>query len=319
MSPTRISTRGSGLAEVRRPLPVESAAPRPVAPIARQIEPPGPRRLFLRRIASDRWMMAGLAIVVVIAGLAIFAPLLPLPDPDATDPARRLAGPGELGYPLGSDQLGRDILSRLVWGGRISLIVGLVSAGLALVIGGALGLISGYFGGVVDNLVMRVVDTLMAFPYVLLAILLVAALGPGLVNAMLAVSVANVSFYARGVRSAVLIIRRHEYVEAARAVGATSPHIITRQVLPNVLPTALVAASLNVGWMITETAGLSFIGLGAQPPTADWGTMLADGRAVITVAYHVGTFPGIAILALVIGTNLIGEGLRDALDPRFRE
>ncbi len=291
------------MAEVPRPFPAESAAP---------------RRLFLRRIARDRWMMAGLAIVVVIAVLAILAPLLPLPDPDATDPARRLAAPGELGYPLGSDQLGRDILSRLVWGGRISLIVGFVSAGLALVIGGALGLISGYFGGVVDNLVMRVVDTLMAFPYVLLAILLVAALGPGLVNAMLAVAIANVSFYARGVRSAVLLIRGQEYVEAARAVGATNPHIITRQILPNVLPTALVAASLNVGWMITETAGLSFIGLGAQPPTADWGTMLADGRGIITVAYHVGMLPGIAILALVIGTNLIGEGLRDALDPRFR-
>lgn len=306
------------MAEVPRQLPAESAAPRPVAPIAGQIEHAGPRRLFLRQIARDRWMVVGLAIVAVIAVLAILAPLLGLPDPDATDPARRLAAPGELGYPLGSDQLGRDLLSRLVWGGRISLIIGFVSAGLALVIGGALGLISGYFGGVVDNLVMRVVDTLMAFPYVLLAILLVAALGPGLVNAMLAVAIANVSFYARGVRSAVLLIRGQEYVEAARAVGATHLHIITRQILPNVIPTAFVAASLNVGWMITETAGLSFIGLGAQPPTADWGTMLADGRAVITVAYHVGTLPGIAILALVIGTNLIGEGLRDALDPRFR-
>lgn len=286
--------------------------------MAEVVEHAGPSRLFMRQIAGDRWMMVGLAIVVVIAVLAIVAPLLPLPDPDATDPAHRLAAPGELGYPLGSDQLGRDLLSRLVWGGRISLIIGFVSAGLALVIGGALGLISGYFGRLVDNLVMRVVDTLMAFPYVLLAILLVAALGPGLINAMLAVAIANVSFYARGVRSAVLLTRGQEYVEAARAVGATSLHIITRQILPNVLPTALVAASLNVGWMITETAGLSFIGLGAQPPTADWGTMLADGRAVITVAYHVGTLPGIAILALVIGTNLIGEGLRDALDPRFR-
>jgi peptide/nickel transport system permease protein len=278
----------------------------------------GPRSTLLRQIARDPWMMVGLAIVVVIGALAILAPFLPLPDPDATEPARRLAAPGELGYPLGSDQLGRDILSRIVWGGRVSLIIGFVSAGLALLLGGALGLVSGYFGGVVDNLVMRVVDTLMAFPYVLLAILLVAMLGPGLVNAMLAVAIANLSFYARGVRSAVLLTRGQEYVEASRAIGATSSHIIARQILPNVLPTALVAASLNVGWMITETAGLSFIGLGAQPPTADWGTMLADGRAVITVAYHVGTLPGIAILALVIGTNLIGEGLRDALDPRFR-
>jgi peptide/nickel transport system permease protein len=306
------------MADIPRQLPADGAVPRPVAPIARLGEHAGPRSTLLGQIARDPWMMVGLAIVVVIGALAILAPFLPLPDPDATEPARRLAAPGELGYPLGSDQLGRDILSRIVWGGRVSLIIGFVSAGLALVLGGALGLVSGYFGGVVDNLVMRVVDTLMAFPYVLLAILLVAMLGPGLVNAMLAVAIANVSFYARGVRSAVLLTRGQEYVEASRAIGATSPHIIARQILPNVLPTALVAASLNVGWMITETAGLSFIGLGAQPPTADWGTMLADGRAVITVAYHVGTLPGIAILALVIGTNLIGEGLRDALDPRFR-
>lgn len=306
------------MAEVPRQLPADGAMPRSVAPMSRLGEHAGPRSTLLRQIARDPWMMVGLAIVVVIGALAILAPFLPLPDPDATEPARRLAAPGELGYPLGSDQLGRDILSRIVWGGRVSLIIGFVSAGLALLLGGALGLVSGYFGGVVDNLVMRVVDTLMAFPYVLLAILLVAMLGPGLVNAMLAVAIANLSFYARGVRSAVLLTRGQEYVEASRAIGATSSHIIARQILPNVLPTALVAASLNVGWMITETAGLSFIGLGAQPPTADWGTMLADGRAVITVAYHVGTLPGIAILALVIGTNLIGEGLRDALDPRFR-
>ncbi|TMC67977.1 MAG: ABC transporter permease [Chloroflexi bacterium] len=306
------------MTDIPRQLPADGAVPRPVAPIARSGEHAGPRSTLLRQIARDPWMMVGLAIVVVIGALAILAPFLPLPDPDATEPARRLAAPGELGYPLGSDQLGRDILSRIVWGGRVSLIIGFVSAGLALVLGGALGLVSGYFGGVADNLVMRVVDTLMAFPYVLLAILLVAMLGPGLVNAMIAVAIANVSFYARGVRSAVLLTRGQEYVEASRAIGATSFHIIARQIVPNVLPTALVAASLNVGWMITETAGLSFIGLGAQPPTADWGTMLADGRAVITVAYHVGTLPGIAILALVIGTNLIGEGLRDALDPRFR-
>jgi peptide/nickel transport system permease protein len=306
------------MADIPRQLPADGAVPRPVAPNARVGEHAGSRSTLLGQIARDPWMMVGLAIVVVIGVLAILAPFLPLPDPDATEPARRLAAPGELGYPLGSDQLGRDILSRIVWGGRVSLIIGFVSAGLALVLGGALGLVSGYFGGVVENLVMRVVDTLMAFPYVLLAILLVAMLGPGLVNAMIAVAIANVSFYARGVRSAVLLTRGQEYVEASRAIGATSFHIIARQILPNVLPTALVAASLNVGWMITETAGLSFIGLGAQPPTADWGTMLADGRAVITVAYHVGTLPGVAILALVIGTNLIGEGLRDALDPRFR-
>lgn len=278
--------------------------------------PPRPR--LLGAVVADRWALAGVAIVVLIAAMAVAAPLLPIADPDATRPEARLAPPGAGAYVLGSDQLGRDILSRVVWGARISLLVGSVAVGIALLAGGSLGLVAGFYGKVVDNLIMRVVDALMAFPYVLLAILLVAALGPGLVNAMIAVAVANVSFYARGVRSAVLVLRQQEYVEAARSMGATDLHMMRREILPNVIPTALVAASLNVGWMITETAGLSFIGLGAQPPTADWGTMLADGREVITVAYHVAAIPGLAILLLVVGTNLIGEGLRDALDPRLR-
>ena len=279
---------------------------------------PSPMRRLAQDLGRDRAAVVGIIVVLAVALAALLAPILPLADPNATDPAVRLASPGQHGFVLGSDQLGRDILSRVIWGARVSLVVGFVSAGIALFIGGLLGLVSGYLGGLVENAIMRVVDTLMAFPYVLLAILLVAALGPGLVNAMLAVAIANVSFYARGVRSAVLILRGQEYVEAARAIGATSWHIVRREILPNVLPTAIVAASLNVGWMITETAGLSFIGLGAQPPTADWGTMLADGREVITVAYHVGAIPGLAILVLVIATNLLGEGLRDALDPRFR-
>ncbi|HEY6960074.1 MAG TPA: ABC transporter permease [Candidatus Limnocylindria bacterium] len=279
---------------------------------------PDPSRRLLADLVRERSTVVGIVVIVAIASAALLAPVLPLADPNATNPALRLAPIGSDGFALGSDQLGRDILSRVIWGARVSLFVGFVSAGIALVVGGTLGLISGYLGGVVENAIMRVVDTLMAFPYVLLAILLVAALGPGLVNAMLAVAIANVSFYARGVRSAVLVLRGQEYVEAARAVGASSPHILRREILPNVIPTAIVAASLNVGWMITETAGLSFIGLGAQPPTADWGTMLADGREVITVAYHVGAIPGLAILILVVGTNLLGEGLRDALDPRFR-
>lgn len=293
-------------------------AQRAAVPITSVRDRPSPLRGLVEALGRDRPTTIGITVILIIAFGALLAPILPLADPNATDPALRLASPGQLGFLLGSDQLGRDILSRVIWGARVSLVVGFVSAGIALLVGGTLGLLSGYLGGFVENAIMRVVDTLMAFPYVLLAILLVAALGPGLVNAMLAVAIANVSFYARGVRSAVLVLRDQDYVEAARAVGATNWHIVRREILPNVLPTAIVAASLNVGWMITETAGLSFIGLGAQPPTADWGTMLADGREVITVAYHVGAIPGVAILILVIGTNLLGEGLRDALDPRFR-
>jgi peptide/nickel transport system permease protein len=162
------------------------------------------------------------------------------------------------------------------------------------------------------------VNSAMAFPYVLLAIALVAALGPGLFNAMVAIAVVNISFYARGVRSAVLILREQHFIEASRSLGATHVRVITRHILPNIVPALLVFVSMHIGWMITETAGLSFIGLGAQPPTADWGTMLADGRQFITVAAHVATLPGLAILGLVLGLNLLGDCLRDALEPRLR-
>jgi len=196
--------------------------------------------------------------------------------------------------------------------------VGLGSTLIAMAVGSTLGLISGYFMGVIDHVIMRVVDVLMAFPYILLAIALVAALGPGLFNAMVAIAVVNVSFYARGVRSAVLVLREAEFIDAARSIGATDLHIIWRHVWPNIVPPILVFVSMSVGWMITETAGLSFIGLGAQPPTADWGTMLADGRQYLMVAYHVTTLPGVVILLVVLGLNLLGDGLRDALDPRLR-
>jgi peptide/nickel transport system permease protein len=200
----------------------------------------------------------------------------------------------------------------------VSIAVGLGATVIAMLIGSAMGLFAGFYAGVVDAVAMRTVDILLAFPYVLLAIALVAILGPGLFNAMLAVAAVNVTFYARGVRSAVLLVRHSEYVEAGRAVGATDGWILRRHVLPNILAPVVVFASLNVGWMITETAGLSFIGLGAQPPTADWGTMLADGRAFVTVAPHIALIPGMAIFLLVLGLNLVGDGLREALDPRLR-
>jgi peptide/nickel transport system permease protein len=187
-----------------------------------------------------------------------------------------------------------------------------------MIVGSALGLISGYFMGITDHAIMRFVDVLMAFPYILLAIALVAALGPGLFNAMIAIAVVNFSFYARGIRGAVLVLREADFIEAARSIGARDSYIIWRHVWPNIVPPILVFASLTVGWMITETAGLSFIGLGAQPPTADWGTMLSDGRQYLMVAYHVTIIPGIVILLVVLSLNLLGDGLRDALDPRLQ-
>jgi len=266
----------------------------------------------------NRWRAAGAAIVLGVAALAVLAPMLPLADPNRTQPSRRLAPPLSPGHPLGSDHLGRDLLSRVIWGARVSLAVGVLATLLAMAAGTAVGLITGFYGGLTDNIVMRGIDLVMAFPYILLAMLLVAALGPGLVNAMIAVALVNVSFYARGIRGAVLLLREQDFVEAARAVGSTERHILWRHVLPGIVGPILVFVSMNIGIMITESAGLSFIGLGAQPPTADWGTMLADGRQFITVAAHVAAIPGLAIFVLVLGCNLVGDGLRDALDPRLR-
>jgi peptide/nickel transport system permease protein len=271
--------------------------------------------------AVRRWsrvsplVLIGMTIVVLIVALALLAPILPLRDPNITAPARRLGVPGANGYFLGTDQLGRDVLSRLIWGARVSIIVAGVAALVALVVGGSIGLASGFYGGWVGTLLMRVVDILMAFPYVLLAIALVAALGPGLLNALLALAVVNISFYARGIRAATLVVRQQAFIEASRSIGAGDIRVLIRDVLPSVAPPLLVFVTLNLGALIVETAGLSFIGLGAQPPTADWGTMLADGRQFVMTAPHVAAIPGLAVLALVWGLNMVGDGLRDLLDP----
>jgi peptide/nickel transport system permease protein len=270
------------------------------------------------RLLRHQSVLLGALIVAVIVAAALLAPTLPLGDPNRTQPGRRLAAPLSPGFLLGSDHLGRDLLSRIVWGSRISLTVGVLATVLAMITGTTVGLLAGYFGGLMDQAVMRAIDLIMAFPYILLAIALVAALGPGLLNAMMAVAVVNVSFYARGIRGAVLTLRGQEFVEAARAAGATDGRILRMHLLPGIVAPLLIFASMNVGMMIVETAGLSFIGLGAQPPTADWGTMLADGRQFITVAAHVAAVPGLAIFLLVLGLNLVGDGLRDALDPRRR-
>jgi peptide/nickel transport system permease protein len=252
------------------------------------------------------------AFIVVVAALA---PVLPLRDPNITAPARRLGVPGAGGYVLGTDQLGRDVLSRLIWGARVSIVVAAVAAAVAFVIGGSIGLVAGFYSGVVDTVLMRLVDILMAFPYVLLAIALVAALGPGLLNALIAIAVVNISFYARGVRAATMVVRQQAFIEAARALGASDMRVLVREVFPSVSPPLLVFVTLNLGALVVETAGLSFIGLGAQPPTADWGTMLADGRQFMMTAPHVAAIPGLAVLALVWGLNMVGDGLRDRLDP----
>jgi peptide/nickel transport system permease protein len=262
--------------------------------------------------------IGALAIVLIIIVLALAAPILPLQDPIKPSFGQRLLPPLQAGHILGTDQLGRDLLSRLIWGARVSLAVGAFSALIACSLGSLVGLLAGFLGGAVDAVLMRIIDIMLAFPYVLLAIALVAALGPGLINAMIAIAVVNVSFYARNIRGNVLSVRGQAYIDAARASGASQWRLVRQHVFPNVVPALLVLLSLNIGWMITETAGLSFLGLGAQPPQADWGSMLGDGRQFITVAYHVTTIPGVAIMALVLALNTTGDTLRDLLDPRIR-
>ena len=258
-----------------------------------------------------------LGVLAGVVVLAVVSPLLPLPDPAATNLEARLLPPLSAGHWLGTDQLGRDLGARLLQGLRLSLAVALFGVAVAAAAGSVLGVIAAYYGRKVDGVLMRGVDVLMAFPYLLLALAIVAALGPGLVNATIAIAIVNVPFFARAVRGAALSVRREEYVEAAQAAGASDARVVFLHVLPNVLPVIVVASSTTLGWMIVETAGLSFLGLGAQPPTADLGSMLGRARHLLTTAPHVSLVPGIAIVVVVLCLNLLGDALRDALDPKL--
>ena len=272
----------------------------------------------LGQFARNRVAVFGAALIGVIAVIALLAPVLPLANPDHTDLANRMAPPFSAHALLGTDQLGRDMLSRLVWGTRVSLAVGVVAAVIAATVGSTIGILAAYYGRFVDTMLMRGIDMLMAFPYLLLALAIVAALGPSLTHAMIAIVIVNVPFFARTVRGTTVGLRRADFMAAARLSGQSSARIIAFELFPNVLPVVVVTASTSIGWMILETAGLSFLGLGAQPPMADLGGMLGDGRNLLEVAPHVATIPGIAILLIAVGVNLLGDGVRDILDPRLK-
>ena len=257
-------------------------------------------------------------MLLAVLVLAILAPVLPLAHPDLTSPADRLKLPFSDGAILGTDHLGRDLLSRLVWGTRLSLAVGVAAALLAAVAGSAIGIVAGFLGGRIDHLMMRGIDMLMAFPYILLALAIVAVLGPGLLNALYAVAAVNIPFFARNIRGATVAIAHREFVDAARLNGMSRLRIIGSEILPNVMPVIVIAMSTTVGWMILETAGLSFLGLGSQPPQADLGSMLGEGRKLLINAPHASVVPGIMIFTIVMSVNLLGDGVRDALDPRLR-
>ena len=273
---------------------------------------------FRRRLAGvNAATWTGTVIVVLVILAAVFAPVIAPYDPNATD-LRARNSPPSLEHPFGTDSLGRDIASRIVYGARVSLRVGLVSVSVGLGFGVLFGLLAGYFGGHVDQLTMAAMDFLLAFPAILLAIAIVAALGPGLPQVMVAVGVALLPNFARVTRSAVLSVRNAEYVAAASALGASHLRILARHVLPNVLTPIVVLATLNAAFAIIMEAGLSFLGIGVQPPDATWGSILSDGRSGLVDAPWITMSAGIAISITVLGLNIMGDGLRDLTDPRTR-
>ena len=273
---------------------------------------------FFQLLFRNRLAAVGAIVMAAILLLVALTPLLPLKDPDVTNTANRFQPLFSEGHLLGTDHLGRDLLSRLLWGTRLSLAVGFAAALIAATIGSLIGIVAGYYGGRTDNIIMRGVDMLMAFPYILLALAIVAALGPGLMNALIAVAAVNVPFFARNIRGITVGIAHKEFVDAARLSGMSNARIIATEILPNVLPVIIIAISTTIGWMILETAGLSFLGLGSQPPQADLGSMLGEARSALISNPHTSIVPGVMILIIVMSINLLGDGVRDALDPRLK-
>ena len=282
----------------------------------REIKDPTPFQEALHNLKQNRAAVAGLIIIALFLIVGIFAPLISPHDPFSQIIANRKLPPFSAGYLLGTDDLGRDMLSRLIYGARISMIIGVVSVGIAMSFGILIGVTSGYIGGIYDKLVMRVIDIMLAFPYILLTIVIVAVLGPSLFNAMVAIGISQVPRYARLVRASVLAEKEADYVTAERSLGASPLSLMFISILPNCLAPVSVQATLGVGEAILSSAALSFLGLGAQPPTPEWGLMIASSREFITNAWWIVTFPGLATLFAVLGFNLFGDGLRDILDSR---
>ena len=281
-------------------------------------------RRNLREFRRNRLAMASALVVLLFTVMAVAAPLIAPQDPNATDLFRRLQPPawiegGDWAFPLGCDALGRDILSRIIYGARISIFIGVAVIILATGVGILAGLAAGYFRGWVDVVIGRVVDILLGFPYLIFAIGLMAMMGPGLGNIVLALAYKEWVIPCRVVRGETLVVRELEYVEAARALGAGPQHIMWREILPNILSPVIVVSTIRMANVIILEASLSFLGLGVQPPTASWGSMVSDGRAFILESWWVSTFPGLAILLLVLAINVASQGLRDAFDPRFSE
>jgi peptide/nickel transport system permease protein len=292
----------------------EALDPRTVAPVAEE-KGERPWQRTLRVLGQRRTAVAGLAVVLFFIAVAILAPLVSPYDPLATSWAL-VRKPPSLLHPFGTDEIGRDVLARVIWGARASLLAGIVSVSLALAVGVPIGLVSGYLGGIVDGALMRMIDAMLAIPFLILAIALAAFLGPSLANAMIAIGVSQTPIFARLTRAQVLAVKHEEYIEAARAVGNPHHRIVLRHILPNIVPPLLVQATLAAAAAIIAEASLSFLGLGQQPPDPSWGSMLNTAKNFVSQAPWMALWPGAAIFALVLSLNLFGDGLRDALDPR---
>lgn len=269
------------------------------------------------RFKKNRLALFGMVLILLMILMVVLSPLIAPYGFDEQNYYEIFASPS-LQHLCGTDNLGRDVFSRLLYGGRVSLTIGIISVGIGLLCGGLMGALAGYYGSKLDNTLMRIIDILMAIPSVILAISICAALGPGLVNTMIAVGVASIPNYARILRSSILSIKQQEYVEAARAIGASNARIISKHIVPNSLSGLIVQASMGVGRAIISAASMSFIGLGIAPPNPEWGAMLSAGRTYFRDYPHMVLFPGIAIFLAVLSMNLIGDGLRDALDPRLK-
>jgi len=301
-----------------RPLDVEPVAlPAQGAVDASGVRGLASARRWWRRFARNRGAVFGLAVFLAILLMAVFADVLAPFDPILQGVGPANAAPSWSHW-AGTDSFGRDMLSRIIYGSRIALVIGVVAVLVAMVIGVALGLVAGYYGGWLDALIMRVMDGLFAFPIIILAIAMMAVMGFGVRNVIIAVAVGFIAPFARVTRGDVLAVKQEPYIEAARLAGVSGPAIIARHVLPNVLAPIIVQAALRVSGAIITESGLSFLGLGPPPPTPVWGSMIAEGRNFIVMAPHMSTIPGIALMVTIVGLNLLGDGLRDTLDPRLR-
>lgn len=269
-----------------------------------------------RKARRNAPIKVGAVITVAFAVSAIFAPWIAPRDPIAQDLTKALRPPSAQ-FILGTDEFGRDISSRIIFGARISFMIGFISVGISTLLGTLSGSVAGFYGGIWDSLISRLMDMLLAFPGILLALTIVAVLGPNLLNTMIAVGISSTPYYTRVTRSVVLASRETDKVLAARALGASDMRVVFRHIVPDVVPAIIVVATLGLGWAILTAAGLSYLGLGAQPPTPEWGAIIAAGRVYVSQAWWLSTFPGLAIVLLVLGVNLLGDGLRDVLDPKI--